>query len=298
MPEDVSVEDVEQLHIDSWKLGLKAVAIYRDNCKVAQPLSMAKKDGADKEKVVATTVPAGAVTTTAPELVPEIVLPVGAVRRELPKIRNSKTFSFRLADSKGYFTVGEFSDGMPGELFISTAKMGSTLRGLMDAFAISISNGLQYGVPLKNYVRAFSHMSFAPSGITDDPEVQTASSIVDYIFRRLALTYLSFDDRLELGLASLDDMPEEQTSLLDSINEPTDAEANVPAAQEPVKVVKASTGPVEHIVIKKDAPAPSDKPKSVAKDSSAPLCYNCGNITQKAGSCYVCSACGSTTGCS
>jgi len=294
MPEEATVEDVEQIHMDAWKMGLKAVAIYRDNCKVAQPLSMAKKEVI--EKVMEAETPADAVKAVAETagLPTEVMVPRGAVRRELPKIRNSKTFSFRVGDSKGYFTVGEFEDGTPGEIFISTAKMGSTLRGIMDAFAISISHGFQYGVPLKNYVRAFSHMSFAPSGITDDTEIRTASSIVDYVFRRLALSYLSFDDRLELGLASLDDMPETQTSFLDGEDK---VEESV-AAQAP----QEETKPAE--VVASTAPTPSvsqnteEKKVEAKKDESAPLCFNCGNQTQRAGSCYVCTACGSTTGCS
>lgn len=276
MPEDVSVEDVEQLHIESWKLGLKAVAIYRDNCKVAQPLSMTKKGGDKNNEVQQTT-----------ESVNEKFIVKGAVRRELPQVRTSKTFSFRVADSKGFFTVGEYSDGTPGEIFISTSKHGSTLRGLIDAFAISISYGLQYGVPLKAYIRSFSHMSFAPSGITDDADIRTASSIIDYIFRKLGKTYLSFDDQLELGLASIDDMPEAQTTLLEV---PT-----VETIPEPTPVVPVATVPVATAVQADVKPA---APKARKMDDAAPMCFNCGNQTQKAGSCYVCSSCGSTTGCS
>jgi len=293
MPEDVSVEDVEQLHMDAWKMGLKAVAIYRDNCKVAQPLSMAKKDG---EKAPVETVAAHTATTPTEvaEAVHDAVILKGAVRRELPKMRNSKTFSFRVADSRGFFTVGEYEDGTPGELFISVSKMGSTLRGLMDAFAISVSYGLQYGVPLKSYTRAFSHMSFAPSGITDDTELRTASSIVDYVFRRLALTYLSFDDRLELGLASLDDMPTNQITLLDdsvNIEQPT-----AQASNEVIKIASTIGAAGPQISQKAEANAPKKSP--AIQDESAPMCFNCGNQTQRAGSCYVCTACGSTTGCS
>mgnify|MGYP001439447575 CR=1 FL=1 len=272
MPEDVSVEDVEQLHIDAWKMGLKAVAIYRDNCKVAQPLSMAKKEGSE-----------AAPSDKADELADKIIVR-GAVRRELPKIRSSKTFSFKVADSKGYATVGEYEDGTPGELFIHFAKHGSTLRGIMDAFAISVSHGLQYGVPLKTYVRTFSNTSFAPSGITDDPEIRTASSLIDYIFRRLAINYLSFDDRLELGLASIEDMPEAQTSLLAAVDE-AEPTVNPTILQEEVSEVT-----LEQTAEK--------LPLKVKNDDTAPMCYNCGNQTQKAGSCYVCTACGSTTGCS
>ncbi len=276
MPEEATVEDVEQLHMDAWKMGLKAIAIYRDNCKVAQPLSMAKKDvkpGAE---------PATAAPVAAAEAITEKFIVKGAVRRELPKTRNSKTFSFKVADSHGYITVGEYDDGTPGEVFMRIAKQGSTLAGFMDAFAISLSHGLQFGVPLKDYVKSFTSMSFAPSGITDDPEIRTASSLVDYVFRRLAISYLSFDDRLELGLASFDDMPSEaQISLLDE----TPAVTAV-AAPEPTAV--------------QSQPVAAEAPKPTASTASdtAPLCYNCGNQTQRAGSCYVCTSCGSTTGCS
>lgn len=281
MPEEATVEEIEQLHMESWKLGLKAVAIYRDNCKVAQPLSMAKKDGDEKE------------STSAPvEAINDKFIVKGAVRRQLPKVRSSKTFSFRVADSKGFFTVGEFEDGTPGELFISTSKHGSTLRGLIDAFAISISYGLQYGVPLKAYIRNFSHMSFAPSGITDDPEIRTASSMIDYIFRKLGKTYLSFDDQLELGLASIDDMPDEQTSLL--VDEPIREEAVAPVAN----VTANEAQPAPQPVAQPTQAQPVRDRSAQKSDDAAPMCFNCGNQTQKAGSCYVCTSCGSTTGCS
>ena len=283
MPEDVSVEDVEQLHIDSWKMGLKAVAIYRDNCKVAQPLSMAKKEGSDKAE------PA----TTAAEVTDKIVV-TGAIRRKLPKVRTSKTYKFQIADLEGYFTVGEYEDGKPGELFVSASKQGSTLSGLMDSFAISVSHGLQYGVPLKSYVKAFRGSTYAPSGITDDSDIRTATSITDYIFRRLAFDYLSFDDRLELGLASIDDlaMPDAQTSLLDTaVKEETVAE---PVEQKPKTVAEKVFSPAVS-----EAPARvTEEAQTLVGDATAPLCYNCGNQTQRAGSCYVCSSCGSTTGCS
>jgi ribonucleoside-diphosphate reductase alpha chain len=283
MPEEATVEDIEQLHIDAWKMGLKAVAIYRDNCKVAQPLSMAKKEGADKVAPAVAAAPA-------PAAEPVAAAPMG--RRKLPKVRNSKTYKFQIADLEGYFTVGEYEDGQPGELFISVSKQGSTLSGLMDSFAISVSHGLQFGVPLKSYVKTLRGTSFAPSGITDDEEIRTASSITDYIFRRLAMDYLSFDDRLELGLASLDDMPELQTSLLE------EAAAPAPAAEpaQPAPVAAAPVASASEILPEK--PASSAKDKAAVQDESAPLCYNCGNQTQRAGSCYVCSSCGSTTGCS
>ncbi|MBA3758399.1 vitamin B12-dependent ribonucleotide reductase [Candidatus Saccharibacteria bacterium] len=270
MPEDASIEDVEQLHIESWKLGLKAVAIYRDNCKVAQPLSMAKKAGSEEKLEIA------------PEALNDKFIVRGTVRRKLPRVRNSRTYRFVLSDLEGFFTVGEYEDGAPGELFVNVSKQGSTLSGVMDSFAISISHGLQYGVPLKSYVKGFRGTSFAPSGITDDPEIRTASSITDYIFRRLAMDYLSFDDRLELGLASLDDMPEEQASLLD---EPAIIELTVSEGEQIKEEPKVIVAPAPIL-------------KAVKADDTAPMCYNCGNQTQKAGSCYVCTSCGSTTGCS
>jgi ribonucleoside-diphosphate reductase alpha chain len=279
MPEEATVEDIEQLHMEAWKLGLKAVAVYRDNCKVGQPLSMAKKEGSEKAEEQ----PAGV------EAVNDKFILKGAIRRELPKIRTAKTFSFTVAGSKGYVTVGEFEDGTPGEVFMKIAKQGSTLAGVMDALAISVSYGLQYGVPLKSYVHGLTNMSFAPAGITDDSEIRTATSLVDYIFKRLALTYLSFDDLLELGLASIDDMPETQTSLLDEPIE--EQKLKTPTV---VSAAAATTAREEP----KISSAAAEKPKAVKKDDTAPMCYNCGNQTQKAGSCYVCTSCGSTTGCS
>lgn len=280
MPEEATVEDVEQLHIEAWKLGLKAVAIYRDNCKVAQPLAMAKKDSPaaqDTPATVAEPVSAG---------LNDRIIMKGAVRRSLPKMRTAKTFSFTLAGMHGYFTVGEFEDGTPGELFVSMAKIGSTLSGLMDSFGRSISYGLQYGVPLKTYVKGMAHMSFAPSGITDDPEIRTASSLVDYIFRRLAMTYLSFDDRLELGLASMDDMPEAQTSL--PVEQTVEEQA---LAAQPVQQPEVPQPTVVDEAVKTTT-------KTAKPSVDAPMCFNCGNQTQRSGSCYVCTSCGSTTGCS
>ncbi|MGH7194311.1 MAG: vitamin B12-dependent ribonucleotide reductase, partial [Candidatus Saccharimonadales bacterium] len=338
MPEDVSVEDVEQLHVDAWQMGLKAIAIYRDNCKVAQPLSMAKKGGNDEaartadpaaHKAMTVNDPALALAplaTAAPVAVPTPVAAAsavndafmvkGAVRREMPRHRNAKTFSFKVAGSKGYVTVGEFEDGTPGEVFMKIAKQGSTLAGVMDALAVSVSYGLQYGVPLKSYVHGLTNMSFAPAGITDDPEIRTASSLVDYIFRRQAMTYLSFDDRLELGLASIDDMPDEQTSLLGdgallddgaveetaAMQQPAPTPAAPALALAPAVAAEKAARPAPKpapALVAAEAPKPSQTaPAAVKKDDTAPMCYNCGNQTQRSGSCYVCTSCGSTTGCS
>ena len=295
MPEEVTVEEVEQLHMDAWKLGDKAVAIYRDNCKVAQPLSMAKKeddeesDEGDSASTVATATPAAPAQTI--EQAATAPVSAGAVRREMPRVRTSKTFSFTVADCHGYITVGEYEDGKPGELFISVAKMGSTLAGLMDSFARSVSYGLQHGVPLKVYVKGMTNLAFAPAGVTDDPEIRTASSLIDYTFRRLAKTYLSFDDQLELGIAQIEDMPSDQTSLVKEMD------LQVPAAEEPAPVAVAPTPQPEQQVAAVVQPTPTVKPGK-KQDDQAPMCYNCGNQTQRSGSCYVCTSCGSTTGCS
>ena len=270
MPESATVEDIEQMHIEAWKMGLKAVAVYRDNCKVAQPLSMAKKEGSEDAKPVETVV-------TPTTSTPETFIVRGAVKREMPKKRKSATYEFKIADLKGYFTVGEYEDGTPGELFITISKQGSTLSGLMDSFARSVSHGLKYGVPLKSYVRSLMGTSFAPAGVTDDKDIRTATSITDYIFRRLALDYLSFDDRLELGLASLDDMLADQVTL-------------------PIDVVASSTAVPQQVAY--SAPEAPKQAKQPVVDVNAPLCYSCGNRTQRAGSCYVCQVCGSTSGCS
>jgi ribonucleoside-diphosphate reductase alpha chain len=289
MPEEATVEDIEQLHMDAWKLGIKAVAIYRDNCKVAQPLSMAKKEGAED----------GSKLKTATQQIEQAVqapVATGAVHRPLPKVRNSKTFSFTVADLHGYLIVGEYENGKPGEVFISVAKMGSTLAGLMESFGRSISYGLQYGVPLKVYVKGMTSTSFAPSGITDDPDIRTASSLIDYTFRRLAKSYLSFDDQLELGLASFEDMPAEQTSLVtdEELQAPAVVEnkADVTVPKQPQLLKETEQQQAESVVERQ-----STSDKSVA-DPHAPMCYSCGNQTQRSGSCYVCTSCGSTTGCS
>lgn len=288
MPEESTAEDIEELHMFSWKQGLKAVAIYRDGSKVAQPLS-SKKDEDKNEKLDAH------VAQTAEHVTEQLIAHQPHLRHKLPQVRNAKTFSFRVADSKGFVTVGEYDDGAPGELFLQIAKQGSTLGGIMDAFAISVSHGLQYGVPLKSYVKAFINTSFAPAGVTDDAEIKMASSLIDYIFRRLAKTYLSIDDQLELGLVSLDDLEAEaltnQSSLLS--DEPvvqSPAPAPIAEAVADAQEVTAS--------LQKSQTEVADVRPSMGSTETAPLCYSCGNITQRAGSCYVCTSCGTTSGCS
>ena len=272
MPEEATVEEIEQLHLEAWQLGLKAVAIYRDNCKVAQPLAMAKKDGAEeKDATAAVNTPQAGFMVKSPH------------RRQLPKVRNSRTYEFRVAGLKGFFTVGEFEDGTPAELFMQVAKQGSTLAGVMDSLAISVSHGLQYGVPLKAYVRMFTSMSFAPSGLTDDVEIRTTSSLVDYVFKRIGKDYLSFDDQLEVGISNLDDQKTQQTTLL--ATEP-DARLEKPIIDQ----TRETITPAEEATPKSSLPQQGE--------STAPLCVECGAMTMRAGSCYVCGVCGTTTGCS
>ncbi len=280
MPEDVTVEDVEQLHIDAWKLGVKAIAIYRDNCKVAQPLAMATKDGATSEAV-----------TAAPEIVERIVEKVikTPVREKLPRHRTSRTFQFRVADCKGFVHVGEYADGRPGELFLRVSKQGSTLAGIMDAFAISVSHGLQYGVPLRSFVEAFTNMRFEPAGMTDDPEIRFASSLLDYIFRRLAVDYLSYEERAELNILTVGERTEPTLpGVAESVTETVQGH-DVPA--DPPSVESAA-----ELVARIEAEATSHAP--MAAHSDAPYCMQCGVQMQRAGSCHACPSCGSTSGCS
>ena len=295
MPEDVTVEDVEQLHIDAWRLGIKAVAIYRDNCKVAQPLSTTKKEPA---AAGGDTAPAGsdaeardrAVTARIAELEAALLseqqrvsssVVVGAVRERLPRKRNSETFSFRVADCEGYVTVGQYEDGRPGEVFVKVSKQGSTLAGIMDAFSISISLGLQHGVPLATFVRKFANMKFEPAGITDDPELRIATSLIDYIFRRMALDFLTVEERSDLGILSTQERTQPTLPGVEEMATPS------------VGLVEdglAAAGPVHA--------EPAAQALARAEQLDAPLCYSCGNTMQRAGSCYVCGSCGSTSGCS
>jgi ribonucleoside-diphosphate reductase alpha chain len=292
MPEDATIEDVQNLHMDAWRLGVKAVAIYRDNCKVGQPLSTAKKDGEESSSsVTATDSVAAELYTKITKLEAALELAktegshvlVGAVRERLPRRRVSTTFAFRVADCEGYVTVGEYEDGRPGEVFIKVSKQGSTLAGIMDAFSISISLGLQHGVPLATYVRKYVNMKFEPSGMTDDADLRIATSLVDYIFRRLALDYLSKDEREELGVLSTSERIQ-----------PTLPEV----AEQATPSVGVSAQPTFINVVER--PSTSERPTLLSREEQrdAPMCYQCGNAMQRAGSCYVCSSCGATSGCS
>jgi ribonucleoside-diphosphate reductase alpha chain len=261
MPEDVSVEDVEQMFVEGWRLGLKALAIYRDNCKVAQPLSAEKKK--------ATQVTSGQAPST-------------PVRHRLPATRPAKTFSFTVGEADGYIIAGEYPEDGIGEIFLKVAKQGSTLSGVMDAFAISVSLGLQYGVPLDAYVQKFINMRFEPSGMTNDREIRFASSLVDYIFRRLALEYLPEDQRAGLGVRSVTERKADtRQGLGEEVATPPNGNGNGVEAIEPIELQNK----------------PPDAGSAV-KHADAPLCYACGSKMQPAGSCYVCGSCGATSGCS
>ena len=203
LPEEATIEEVEQLYIESWKLGLKAVAIYRDNCKVGQPLATTKKAAAGPAQLRRRgprrrTGPEGGRAREGAER--QTVVVRQPIRERLPRRRRSSTFKFRVADCEGYVTVGEYTDGRPGELFIKVAKQGSTLAGIMDSFAISVSLGLQHGVPLQTFVKQYVNVRFEPAGMTDDPELRIAASLVDYMFRRLAVDYLPYEERVDLGI--------------------------------------------------------------------------------------------------
>ncbi|MGA1298858.1 MAG: vitamin B12-dependent ribonucleotide reductase, partial [Ilumatobacteraceae bacterium] len=295
MPEEASVEDVEELHLLSWELGLKAVAIYRDNCKVAQPLSTAKKDGADTSS-------SSTVTDSATQVIEKIVEKVvqKPVRQKLPRSRKGRTFEFRVADCKGFATIGEYEDGRPGEVFLTVSKQGSTLSGIMDAFAKSISYGLQYGVPLRAFVEAFVNMRFEPAGMTDDPDIRFASSIMDYLFRRLALEYMSYDERQELGIFSVDErlqptLPGVEESAVESFtgSEVVADPKSIPSVDELVTQMEMGIAPPAPI---SDISAEMDRPK--VRHGDSPMCMQCGVSMVRAGSCHACPSCGTTSGCS
>jgi ribonucleoside-diphosphate reductase alpha chain len=283
-PEEATIEDIEQVYIESWELGLKAVAVYRDNCKVAQPLATSKKAVAEAHS------PAEAhdaelalkVAELEKALERQTVVVKQPIRERLPRKRRSSTFKFRVADCEGYVTVGEYEDGRPGELFIKVAKQGSTLAGIMDSFAISVSLGLQHGVPLSAFVKQYVNVRFEPAGMTDDPDLRIAASLVDYIFRRMAVDYLPYDERSELGilttgerlqptLPGVEEMATPSSSIVEARPQGEDQQPPRPAATQAVLLPRAS---------------------------DAPYCYQCGIQMQRAGSCFACSSCGTTSGCS
>jgi ribonucleoside-diphosphate reductase alpha chain len=282
MPEDVAVEDVEELHLEAWRLGIKAVAIYRDNCKVGQPLATQKAGSASAD---GESTAAGPVEVV--ERIVEHVIVQEPVRQKLPRTRNSKTFSFRVADCRGFATVAEYEDGRPGELFLNVSKQGSTLAGIMDSFAIAVSHGLQYGVPLEAFVETFMNRRFEPAGMTDDPELRIATSLVDYIFRKLAVEYLPYDKRVEVGALTTD---ERMQPTLPGVEE------SVVADEPMVDELPLADRPPSASVAPSAVPSPQARPRD--RKHEVVLCHVCGDIMQRAGSCHACPSCGATSGCS
>jgi ribonucleoside-diphosphate reductase alpha chain len=317
LPETATVEEIEDIYLQSWKLGLKATAVYRDNCKVGQPLADGKSESSKKDQARA-----GASSAPAEVETKEVIV-YRPTRTRLPKSRQARTTSFTVGGAEGYMTSGAHDNGELGEIFLKLGKQGSTLAGVMDAFSIAVSIGLQYGVPLETYVSKFTNLSFEPNGLTDDADVRMAKSIMDYIFRRLALDYLDFDSRQALGIYSAD---ERQRYLETGSYEP--AEDEVGNASEVIGDLSAPDTPVveesplgalettdaelvettaEHEAIDDLAPKPApaeahtsaellERITGTAVDS--PLCMTCGTKMRPAGSCYVCEGCGSTSGCS
>jgi ribonucleoside-diphosphate reductase alpha chain len=260
LPNDASVADIENIYVESWKLGLKCIAIYRDGCKRSQPLSTSlKKDSAAKESK----------ETKIEER--------QAVRRRLPDERKSITHKFDIQGHEGYITVGLYDDGSPGEIFLTMAKEGSTISGVMDAFATQTSLALQYGVPLQVMVNKFSHMRFEPSGFTKNSEIPIAKSLIDYIFRWLASRFLSVEEQEMVGIIRRDEPAKAEPEASESEPESD--------AKEELKVVAKSNG--------------NGAPKlTFVVNADAPACAECGSITVRSGACYKCMNCGATTGCS
>ena len=283
LPESATVEDIADVYQQGWKLGLKALAVYRDNCKVGQPLSDGKK-AEDKENV-----------KVVEKVVEKVVY--RPKRERLPKSRQGRTTSFSVSGAEGYMTSGAYEDGRLGEVFLKLGKQGSTLAGVMDAFSIAVSIGLQYGVPLESFVQKFTNLKFEPAGMTDDPDIRIAQSFMDYIFRRLALDYLSFDDRADLGIYTaaeraryvetgsyLSEEEEAEMPEAESLRNDAYDDFNVDGARQPSLI---------------DAHTTAELMESMTgRAVDAPLCMTCGTKMRPSGSCYVCEGCGSTSGCS
>ena len=296
LPESATVEDIERIYYEGWKLGLKALAVYRDNCKVGQPLTDAKKKPAEAE-------------AAAPQAVqPREHRPV---RKRLPRQRPATVTRFSVAGAEGYMTASSYPDDGIGEVFLKLGKQGSTLAGVMDAFSVAVSVGLQYGIPLDSYVAKFTNMRFEPAGLTDDPDIRIASSVMDYIFRRLALDHLPYEQRAELGILSAaeraaevaghdpaglsDDLDPEELAQSAAVEQPVHTER--PVVQRPVQPSVSPAAPG-----RATPAAPHSSIELVeaqqGRTADAPLCLTCGTKMRPAGSCYVCEGCGSTSGCS
>ncbi len=302
MPENATVADVAEIYQQGWKMGLKALAIYRDNCKVGQPLSASNKNHGEKS--------ADASADVGPAAVAAAPVVTGPVRRRLPKKRPSQTVSFTVGGAEGYLTTGSYPDDGLGEVFIKLGKQGSTLAGVMDAFSIAVSVGLQYGIPLESYVAKFTNLRFEPAGMTDDPDVRIATSVMDYLFRRIALDYLPVDARAELGIFSAEERVAQVSASYGGESAPDTTDL-----VEDLRTTVDST-PVVRPAVEGGIPAPSAESKPVTrgtgsagsstellelvigKSADAPLCFTCGTKMRPSGACYLCEGCGSTSGCS
>jgi ribonucleoside-diphosphate reductase alpha chain len=281
LPEDATVEEVEEVYYQGWKMGLKALAVYRDNCKVGQPLS----DGKAKKKDV------------------EVVEVAKPVRKRLPKSRPATTTSFSVGGAEGYMTAGAYEDGSLGEVFLKLGKQGSTLAGVMDAFSIAVSIGLQYGVPLETFVEKFTNLRFEPSGMTDDKDVRMAQSMMDYIFRRLALDYLPFEQRSAMGLYTVAEREQAlnnggEYAPVASVDSPKAPVAAAAPAVAPKAEVKIEAKPAAPAAVAPTIGSSSDLLESMGIKSDAPLCMTCGVKMRMSGACFVCEGCGNTSGCS
>jgi ribonucleoside-diphosphate reductase alpha chain len=297
MPATSTVDDVEEIYLQGWKLGVKALAVYVENSKVGQPLSAKKKEEAAKQE---------------PAAEPERVVEYRPVRKRLPKGRPGITTSFTVGGAEGYMTANSYPDDGLGEVFLKMSKQGSTLAGMMDAFSIAVSVGLQYGVPLETYVSKFTNMRFEPAGMTDDPDVRMAQSIVDYIFRRLALDFLPFETRSALGIHTATERKRHLET--GSYEEPADEDVDVEglsqsaprqSAAAPSAPERPAAAPAPEAEAGQARPAPREAHSStellemqLGLNADAPLCLACGTKMRRAGSCYLCEGCGSTSGCS
>ncbi|OEV04648.1 vitamin B12-dependent ribonucleotide reductase [Streptomyces oceani] len=282
MPSTSTVEDVQEIYLQGWRLGTKALAVYVENSKVGQPLSAKRKDSAEAAE-------------------PEKVVEYRPVRNRLPKGRPGITTSFTVGGAEGYMTANSYPDDGLGEVFLKMSKQGSTLAGMMDAFSIAVSVGLQYGVPLETYVSKFTNMRFEPAGMTDDQDVRMAQSIVDYIFRRLALDFLPFETRSALGIHSAEERQRHlDTGSYESSSEEMDVEGLAQSAPAPTDGGRAA------VTTTRDGDAVSGQVHNSTElvemqlglNADAPLCFSCGTKMRRAGSCYLCEGCGSTSGCS
>jgi ribonucleoside-diphosphate reductase alpha chain len=272
LPEAASVEEIMEAYLQAWKLGLKAVAIYRDGCKKSQPLSAA---GTKTAESFLASVPSA--------VEQDLNSPPRAVRHRLPEERMSVTHKFNVGGHEGYITVGLYPDGSPGEIFIKMAKEGSTVSGLMDSFALAVSIAIQHGVPLKLLCEKFAHTRFEPSGWTNNPDIGFAKSIMDYIFRWLQVRFLTGQQQLLFeNLRPKLSTVSSQASELGDLSGSTAPVGQRPETREP------RPGSV-HV---------ADALSSIVDLGDAPSCHYCGSIMVRNGSCYKCMSCGSTSGCS